>query len=230
MTYAGCVQPLSYSRLSWLSSSESTKPSWFDMVWPWLSLVFLHQCAHLSKEFQKQTTAGYRFKMSSMVSLLLEKDDSNKSLPIYLGQIDESRSICLVLMISAWLKPNQAYMTSCCQGHGSSHRLVTWPSLWSSGSHSVLEIKWLKNQRVHCSSHRIHVKYVYLPLFTNIWLICLWYMCVNVEIYVYIYIPVPWILWVFSIEHYLTVKFQSFIGKYVEPWFPSVQSFLTCPP
>ena len=34
----------------------------------------------------------------------------------------------------------------------------------------------------------------------------------------------------FSIEHYLTVKFQSFIGKYVEPWFPSVQSFWKCPP
>ena len=135
------------------------------MVWPWLSLVFLHQCAHLSKEFQKQTTAGCGFKMSSMVSLLLEKDDSNKSLPIYLGQIDESRSIFLVLMISACLKPNQAYMTSCCQGHGSSHRLVTWPSLWSSGSRSVLEIKWFKNQRFHCSSHRIHVKYVYLPTF-----------------------------------------------------------------
>ena len=34
----------------------------------------------------------------------------------------------------------------------------------------------------------------------------------------------------FSIEHYLTVKFQSFIGKHVEPWFASVQSFWKCPP
>ena len=135
--------------------------TWFGDDCHWYFCINVHTWAKSSK---KQTTAGCGFKTSSMVSLLLEKDDSNKSLPIYLGQM-ESRSICLVLMISAWLKPNQAYMTSCCQGHGSSHRLVTWPCLWSFGSHSVLEIKWLKNQpSIVLPIGSMENMYIYQPL------------------------------------------------------------------
>ena len=58
--------------------------TWFGDDCHWYFCINVHTWAKSSK---KQTTAGCGFKTSSMVSLLLEKDDSNKSLPIYLGQM-----------------------------------------------------------------------------------------------------------------------------------------------
>ena len=134
------------------------------MVWRWLSLVFLHQCAHLSKEFQKTNYCRLRFQ-NVFHGFTPTWERWLQQIPTHIFRTDESRSICLVLMISAWLKPNQAYMTSCCQGHGSSHRLVTWPCLWSFGSHSVLEIKWLKNQpSIVLPIGSMENMYIYQPL------------------------------------------------------------------